>query len=336
MSHSSLQTAFLKCYYWYKNWWDELLFFGVIFYIQKHYKIHDFLVEVWDRERFALWLDRHSDLIPDNCHIQPVKPGSVQDNQKIRYVFGWWEVFTDHVPRSTSALPFPLKNISHALSRWFTRAWRNYVLKYPRAFLAKRVILLGGIGIPTKETTKFLYRYFLPRVHAIITREKASYTTARTFADKKTQKTILYHDFALDVITQYTCHKKNPQKTKPYIIINGQYQQDTSLVVLAAKKLRKKYPDSIVRYFPCEHQDTIHIPEINKTLGETISVYNRQNKTIHQTCCFIAHAESVLCARLHIALIAQYYNVELQTIDYAPKIQAMLSHQKGISHKEIN
>lgn len=323
-----MNNAFLKCYYGYKNRWDELLLFGVIQYLFTHFAINDIIIETWDIDRLTTWINRHEELIPDWCHIQCVRPWTIKDGEKQRYVFGGGEVFTDHVKRSETQLSFPLKQIASLASRWFSRAGRNYILKYPRACFSWRFILLWGIGKPTKKTSEWMYKHILPHIHAIVTREQKSFNVAQKYAPSKTR---LYHDFALDVIQQYTC-KQQHQSDKQYIIINAQYQQKREDIKHICKKIKetqqKKGTDYEIRYFPCEHQDTIHIPSFNKELWLSINVYDRQNKTIHQTCCFVAHASHIYCARLHIALLADHYRVPLTTIAYAPKIDAMIAYQK--------
>ena len=61
--------GFLKGYYGYKNFGDELLLLGVISYITQQYALDELVIEAGDPIRLESWLDRHSIYLPTNLLI---------------------------------------------------------------------------------------------------------------------------------------------------------------------------------------------------------------------------------------------------------------------------
>lgn len=75
--------AFLKCYYGYKNWGDELLFFGVCWYIAQHFHCDKIYVEVEDKDFMEEWIAANKDLLVP-CAKMEIE--CVQKEQKKKYM----------------------------------------------------------------------------------------------------------------------------------------------------------------------------------------------------------------------------------------------------------
>lgn len=196
----------LKCYYGYRNRWDELLMMGVIDYLFDHYDLTHLDVEVGDRE----WITRRCELNNDRRQ---------QHSHRVSFVitrkFSMWTAHYDMIFAGGG-------EVLAAHTRDFWRAWVNYLALFRRWIWSGRVVRLGGIETPTARYSKILYRMMLPFAHQIVCRERTSYDLALQYTDKA----VLYHDWAIDVIVQ---NKDKGQGMKyPREVING-YQKNENL-----------------------------------------------------------------------------------------------------------
>lgn len=67
--------GFLKCYYGYKNFGDEILAFGVINWIFANYpSLQKLYIEVGDKSRFDHWLAQNSHYLDvDICKLETIQ-----------------------------------------------------------------------------------------------------------------------------------------------------------------------------------------------------------------------------------------------------------------------
>ncbi len=91
---------FLKCYYWYKNRWDELLFLWIVPYIFKKYKLTKLYIEVWDKKFMTDFVDTNKQFL--SKYIYKIELIQIWDEWKYNLkktlkFFGWWEVLTDEI-----------------------------------------------------------------------------------------------------------------------------------------------------------------------------------------------------------------------------------------------
>lgn len=181
---------YLKWYYGYKNFGDELLGLGVIVYLFEHYPLQKLYIEVDNVDWFSTRLKRHEFYLGENIifRIQIVNKynrftiirHSILD-PTVHVFLGGWEVFAP------------------ARGRFFG-GWNMFIL-YFASFFLHRVTLLWGISKPTSLLFKALYRLTIPFARSVILRDKGSYeTVVETY--RKPTKTTLYHDFAFDVVQE--------------------------------------------------------------------------------------------------------------------------------------
>lgn len=69
------KEGYLKCYYGYKNFGDEILAFGVINRIFANYPtIEKLYIEVGNKPRFDSWLDKNSHYLDINlCKLETIQ-----------------------------------------------------------------------------------------------------------------------------------------------------------------------------------------------------------------------------------------------------------------------
>lgn len=125
------RVGFLKCYYGYKNFGDELLLFGVLQKIQELQRIDHLIIEVGDK----IWMDHR---LTSNTALFAFCSFTIQTVQRGLYpkslicntvkFFGGGEVINDQDKYVGKNI---LKKIFFA---FFARSGRNYLLQYPKDF----------------------------------------------------------------------------------------------------------------------------------------------------------------------------------------------------------
>ncbi len=293
--------SYLKCYYGYKNRWDELLFFGVFDWIKNNTATTHLTIEAWDVERMQRWCDRHKSLLD----IIWLDYTIVDKNTKLHnydlYFFGGGEVINDQdgykLPQNPSLKHYGMS----FLSKRFTRSWRNYYIRYYKAINNSKFILLWGIGKPYKITTKILYNKLLPKASQITTRDATSYQLARTYNPNTTH----YHDFSQYMIDQFRNTISSQElvassyPSDSYILINAQdhtWSDETLAKILA---FVDKYPDKKAIYFPCDMQDDAKYFSILQASIPSLELYDRTKHSVHETLNLFAQATAWIGSRLH-------------------------------------
>jgi len=310
---------FLKCYYGYKNRWDELLFFGVLDWIKNNTTVEHITIEAWDVNRMQTWCQRHKEILDTigleysiiwiNWNVIPAsEPGSSTDyldsgsspewHNYDLYFFGGWEVVSDQDSYKLPKKPSLKQYLIYIASKRFTRSGWNYYIKYHNYIAAGKHILLWGIGKPYKTTTKILYNILLPKASQIITRDATSYHLAQ----KYNPKTELYHDFSQYMIDYFRSHKPQKQSIFPpdsYILINTQDHTRSDKTLIDIQRFVDKYPDKKAVYFPCDMQDDGKYFAILQTYIPWLELYDRTKYSVMETLKLFAQSVAWIGSRLH-------------------------------------
>lgn len=225
----------LKCYYWYQNRGDELLFFGVVQYIFKHKENLTHLdVEVGDVSWMHEW-----------CELNPWL--REQYTSRVRFVssrtFGMWVADYDVI----------FAGWGEVLAQKTRGVWHggvNYLALFWRWIWTGRVVWLWGIETPSTWWSKLLYRMMLPHAQQIVCREQGSYAIARRYTDE----VVLYHDWAIDILSE---ENKRIRRDLKSTSIEQEDQnrseeqhktsldQKTQLIIGCAIEIHKKFADTI-------------------------------------------------------------------------------------------
>lgn len=309
--------AFLKGFYGYKNFWDEMLFFWLVNWIDASYDISKLVVESWDHIRLEDRIkDNKNYLWPilDKLEIVPINP------YKLRYLshalnlfglgkyrnffkfFGWWEVLDD--------------------SRKFPHDWRNISLLYNTTIRKKRFVLLWWIWTSKKKLTKSLYAFIIPRARNIICREKVSYHIAK----KYNPEAIEYEDFSLTILKTFA--KSPGKKTKPpfpYILINLTPKSRWKESLNKIQSFCEDYPKHKKIFFPCDINDDLqYFIQLKKSIPE-IELYNRTKHSLDETLELFYNSDWGIWARLHFLYPLKIFKKNYQALVYEEKIEKMIS-----------
>jgi len=309
--------AFLKGFYGYKNFWDEMLFFWLVNWIDNNYDISKLIVEAWEQIRLEDWIKDNKFYlwtILDKIEIVPINPYKIKHishalnvlwfwkYRKIFKFFGWWEVLDD--------------------SRKFPHDGWNITLLYNSTIRKKNFILLGGISTIKKNITKSLYNFIIPKAKNIICREKVSYHIAKKYSPD----TVLYEDFSLDVLNKFI--ETKPLKSilaSPYILINLTPRSIGSDSLNKIQNFCDDYPKHKKIYFPCDINDDLqYFVELKKYIPD-IELYNRTKHSLTETLELFYNSDWGIWARLHFLYPLKIFKKNYKALVYEEKIEKMIS-----------
>ena len=316
----SIKKWYLKWYYGYKNFWDELLALWVICYLFDHYPLEILYIEVEDASRFQERLDRHSVIMWDllskvklveKWHKRDVIKYSILSPGIHKFLW-WWEVF--------------------APARGWFHWWRNMLILYRLDFCTHNVTLLGWISKATNRWYQLLYSLTLPRCNTIILREKTSYEYVVN-AFKLAKNTFLYHDFWYDII--------NSQKTSqwvalttssisclscPYMVVNCNPYIDMSILTDIVVKLTDRQSISTLVYFPWDKEDILFYDHLSLSLPRyTWTLFDWTKYDIWTAIALIRDASCAVWVRLHLLAMCQRIGIPYEYVIYQEKIEKFLA-----------
>ncbi len=301
-----IEHIYLTWYYWYKNFWDELLLLWVLWYISTKHPTAKIYIQSDNVWRLEYWLASNNDIFHQvwqldvNVYVVPSLP--FFPSKWSHLVIGGWEVVTD--------------------ARSFPYNWRTY-FKYVFWIILGKYSLYGGIWTIEKFWSKLLYFLLLWRAEQIVVREQYSRDVAATYSDHVT----LHHDFAYDALK--LCSKINAIKNKKsYILINVnkhiRNQQTKSILLDTAKK----YESHRIYFFPAsvwvDDSDLSLLSDIQQIIP-TIELYDWTKHSLLDTLVFVAWAQYAVAARLHIVLLIKYFDIPFLPLIYQEKISRILS-----------
>lgn len=307
---------FLKCFYGYRNLWDEILFRWVLDYIHQHYPAIDTLtVEVQDAPRMNRWFDENISMVQSlglgwwfvdktkSLHFVEISK-DIRDNFSYdMYFFGWGEVFAE--------------------SRWFHGGW-NYYFRYFFVFPTKPFVLLGWIETPTSWYQKLLYKYILPKAQSIVCRDPQSYATARLYNTSVKQ----WHDFAESFwafpVADYKGKPELPLQKDSYILVNlikSMVKEENFEII---KKFIALYPDADIIYVGCGQEDNYYGQWLVWLFPQAL-VYNWTEHLLSDTLSLFAHASAGIGCRLHFLLLLQLFSVDRYALVYAEKVKKLIT-----------
>ncbi len=312
--------GYLRGYYGYKNFGDELLFFGVVKQLFTKYPLTKLFVEVgnvsWMEDR--IW-ENYQGVLTEK-QLKSIKVVNVKQHKykiithvinflgigkykKVFKFFGGWEVLSDE--------------------RSFPHDGRNIPLLFNYSVKKWQFILLGGIGKARNSLTEMLYKYLLPRAEKIIVRDRESYTIAKK---RNHENTALYQDFAQEIILWY----KNPGTRwkewglNPYILININRQSVDTENIQKILKFCEQYPNHKKIFFPCDMNDDKNCFFFIKKYISDLEFYDRTKKSLSESLSLFFYADGGIGARLHFLLPLKLYQKTIVAIPYADKINKLI------------
>lgn len=305
-------SAYIRWYYGYKNFWDELLLLGVISYLHEKYSISTFIILTPDTNWLDFRLSHHPFWV--TLHLETVSSFPLFLPKNSLFVLWWGEVLTD-------ARPFPYN-------------WRSYFFKHSFHFLCSDFLLVGGIWTIKKLWSSFLYKLLLPYAKEVVMRDLSSYDIANMYCNTA----VHYHDFAFDALSiqeNSSLCKKETDKTihqwwNPYVIINV----NIHIWNKQSKKLLKSHvrwfdeSEYIYYFFPAsvgiDDADSLLFSQL-QNIFPTIRMIDRTKYSLSHIKEFFVWSDLVISARLHVVLMWLHAGVETIPLVYQEKVQRLMN-----------
>lgn len=307
--------GYLKCYYWYKNFGDEILAIGVINRIFATYPtIKKLYIEVGNKERFDSRLDKNSHYLTDSlCKVECIQKNNywkiiakwLCNPKALKFLWGW-ELFTE--------------------ARGWFHWWWNYALLFWMDFWRKNVVLLGGFWTPTRSWLHKLYKLTVKNSQKIVVRESRSYKVIAWYLWSNLTTLVKHDDFSTQVVKIWQERQK--------AIKTASEKQNIVLVNLTPYRHIETYLDALRVsvhvwwhclhvYFPCWQEDVDMIWQL-KVIMPRITAYCRRNNDIDTTLTYMSTVSSAVGSRLHFIYILHLLGVNVVPIVYQEKISTFL------------
>jgi len=308
--------GYLRGYYGYKNFGDELLFFWVVRRLFEKYPLSKLFVEVENASRMEDRVWENYQLLLTEKELKNIKFINAKQHtykfithlinffgrgkyKKTFKFFGWWEVLSDE--------------------RSFPHDGRNIPLLFNYSVKKWQFVLLGGIGKSRKSWTEKLYTYLLPKAEKIVVRDRDSLEIAKRL---NPENTVLHQDFAQEIIE--SSKPKAPSSKHKYILININKQSADTENIQKIIDFCAGYPDHKKIFFPCDMNDDKHCFHIIKKYVPGLEMYDRTKHSLSGSLSLFYHADAGIWARLHFLLPLKLYEKPIQAIPYADKINKLI------------
>ena len=305
---------YLKWFYWYKNFWDEVLLFWLLNYLQKEYNPDEIVMEVWNIEWIESWFNNNKkylqDWIIDKLYFVENKEISKRFRQILSFfwinkykkyfkVFWWGEVLDE--------------------SRIFPHDGWNLVILHHYSIRKWKFILVWWIGTNNKFRTKRLFKYILPRAQKIICREKTSYE--RTIANWW-KKAVSYEDFSKQIFELYSWEK---EKNNILINISPKYFNKKNIEKIK-NFIWKHNSDCKKIFFPADiNIDKEIFTKIRKTIPD-LEIYDRTKHSLKDSIELFLSCKWWIWSRLHFLYPLKIFNKNFESISDSDKVMKIIKN----------
>ena len=305
---------YIKWFYGYRNFGDEMLFFGLLNYLQREYNPESFTVEVWDLQRIQTriqhnktwlepWILDKLDFVENAVISRRFRQLQIflwlDKYRKYFKVFGWWEVLDE--------------------SRKFPHDWWNLKILYRHDIRKKNFILVWWIGTDQKKYTKKLFKYMFKKTKRVICREKISYERAVQYWAKSA---VLYQDFSKDILEDFK--NKNPVSLFSTVLINISPKHFTDDNIEKIKKFVLKYPDHKKIFFPADiNFDKEFYSGLRKVVPDLV-VYDWTKHSLLDTLKLFQSCDAGIGSRLHFLYPLKVFEKEFVSLSSSDKVSKFI------------
>lgn len=305
---------YLKGYYGYKNFGDELLLFGVIEEIFSRYKVEELIIEVGNTDRIQERQKKNQNFLNDFYSTR----GVLIHREKIKYFCPEEYFYKQHqifqkLPKKWNMYlniilgNHPFKDSFKIFgggevideSRVFPHNGWNILLLYMKTILKGNFALWWGLGSQKKLLTKRLTNILVKKAKYLLLREEHSLHICQYILWKMSKKLEQYHDFSFNIIEYWQSKKKNT--IKDTILIN----LSPSLDLKKRNSIKWEVKGDNIIYFPCDlNFDTKTIKEhgIN---GEKKDIFIWTNYTLNEIFETLSQCKQGIGSRLHFLYCLQ-------------------------------
>lgn len=323
-----MKTAYLRGYYWYQNFGDEILLFWLLQYLFSHYSLEKLIIEVWNKQWIDEWIQKNAEFLQPWYDNNWADIQIIQRIQTIEIKQHKWRRLS-HLANLTGfwkfKKTFKFFGGGEVVSdeRPFPHDGRNIPLLFNYTVRKGHFTLLGGIGTPKKIRSWLLYKYLLPRAKEIVIRDRTSFHTVVNQWYPK-DKIKLHEDFSLQVLRNY--QKNVAASSSDTILININSATCTHANIQKIKHFINSHPHHIKIFFPCDMDDDIHCFATLQAHIPDLEFYDRTQHTLQKTLELFVHSDAGIGSRLHFLLPLKFFNKPLQSIAHAEKVQKMLNN----------
>ncbi len=335
---------YLKGFYGYKNFWDEVLLFWLLNYLQSEYNPDEIVIEVWDigriQNRFAKNKEFLKEWILDKIDFVENKEISKRFSQILSFfwinkykkyfkVFGGWEVLDE--------------------SRSFPHDGRNLVLLHHYSIRKWNFILAGWIWTKEKFRTKSLFKYIIHRAKKIVCREKISGERAVSGWCKNV---VCYEDFSKEIFkdsspclqwhsrvilneTKWSEESINVNKDsslcsewqKKNILINisPKYFDETNMEKI--KKFVWKYDDNLRKiFFPADINIDKELFAKVRKIVPNLEIYDWTKHSLKDSIQLFTSCVWWIGSRLHFLYPLQTFGKDFESISDSDKVKKAINN----------
>ncbi len=334
---------YLKWYYWYKNFWDELLLLWVLNWIDENFNVDEILIESPDIIRLKHRL-RINKIFIENVYNKIKyqkktlwKKGQIvsffkiiksffwkEDFKKYLKIFWWWEVLNPE--------------------RSFFHKWWIY-FQYLNSIKQWNFILIWWIWKPKTILDKILYKILLPKAKNIILRDSWSFEIVKNFCKIKKLKCKykLYEDFSKKILEYwkeiFLWNKKSKHREysskflsnkKKYILTNLNAHSYNSTNLSKITSFTEKYNWYEKIYFPADvwiQDDAKYYNNLKKNITD-LKFYNRTKFSLLETLHLFYNSFWWIWARLHFLYPLKIYKKDIEAIVYKDKVRKIIIEWK--------
>ncbi|MCK9466828.1 MAG: polysaccharide pyruvyl transferase family protein [Candidatus Absconditabacterales bacterium] len=306
---------YIKGFYGYKNFGDEILFFGLLNYLQNEYNPESFTVEVGDLQRIQSWIQHNKvylkagildklDFVENAIISRRFRQLQIflglDKYRKYFKIFGGGEVLDE--------------------TRKFPHDGRNLMILYRHDIKRKNFVLVGGIGTDQKKSTKKMFKYIFKRAQKVVCRERLSYDRALQYGVKSA---FLYQDFSKDILEDF----KNKSKSflSKTILINISPKHFTENSVEKIQKFILKYPDHKKIFFPADiNFDKMFYSQLRKLVPDLL-IYDWTKHPLIDTLNLFWSCDAGIGSRLHFLYPLKIFEKDFLSISNSDKIKKAIN-----------
>lgn len=305
---------YIKWFYWYKNFGDEIIFFWLLNYLQQIYNPENFTIEVWDTIRIQQRINKNISFLDpgildkldfvENAEIsrrfkQFQSFLGIDKYKKYFKIFGWGEVLDE--------------------SRKFPHDWRNLLLLHHYCIKKWNFILVGWIGTDNKKRTKILFHKILTSAKHILCREKESVQRVTKYWIKNAEQV---PDFSQSIFLRKN-EKINPGKI---ILINISPKYFTQDNIEKIKNFIWKYDSNYKKiFFPAEiDMDKIYYSQLRKHIPD-LEIYDWTKHNLPDTIDLFRSCSWGIWSRLHFLYPLQLFKKEFECLSDSDKIKKIIN-----------
>lgn len=314
---------YLKGYYGYQNFGDELFFFELVRTIFAEYpQLQQLTVEVGNKSWMNSRVQRNLDFIQEYYQEQREDWTNPVDREKVQFFEvpqnKWLRYLKTSLGISPHARDFKIFWGGEVLdeSRNFPHDGWNLLLLYPRSIWKKNFALYGGIGSSQKKTSKILKKLLLPRAQKMYLRDNKSFQEAKEYH----QKSFATTDFSKPLLDYFLTQQstKKSANSRMVINLNPEYLQNPDAI-----KAIINNPDQEVYFFPGDlGVDLQFFPSLQEQFTQA-KIYDWSQQNIPEILQFLAESEKGIGYRLHFLYPLKQFWVPFQNLSQHSKNQSL-------------